>query len=50
VAEATEEAVYNSLLMARSVTTKNVLTGETKTIYELPVAKVREIFKKYGRL
>jgi len=50
VAEATEEAVYNSLLMARSVTTKNVLTGEKKTIFELPVAKVREIFKKYGRL
>jgi len=49
VAEATEEAIYNSLLMARSVTTKNVITGETRTVEELPVDKVREILKKYGR-
>ncbi|MBT5074797.1 MAG: P1 family peptidase [Kordiimonadaceae bacterium] len=49
VAEATEEAVYNSLLMARSVTSKNVRTGETRTIDELPVDKVREILKKYAR-
>jgi D-aminopeptidase len=49
VAEATEEAIYNSLLMARSVTSKNVTTGETHTVHELPVDKVREILKKYGR-
>ncbi|MDG1707923.1 MAG: P1 family peptidase [Emcibacteraceae bacterium] len=49
VAEATEEAVYNSLLMARSVTSKNVVTGETRTVNELPVDKVRKILKKYGR-
>ncbi len=49
VAEATEEAIYNSLLMARTVTTKDVKTGQTKTIQELPVDKVREILKKYGR-
>ncbi|MDG1021838.1 MAG: P1 family peptidase [Emcibacteraceae bacterium] len=48
-AEATEEAIYNSLLMARSVTSKNVITGETKTVHELPVDKVRMILKKYGR-
>ena len=48
-AEATEEAIYNSLLMARSVTSKNVITGETRTVQELPVDKVREILKKYGR-
>jgi len=48
-AEATEEAIYNSLLMARSVTSKNVITGETKTVHELPVDKVRAILKKYGR-
>lgn len=29
-AEATEEAIYNSLLMARSVTSKNVITGGNK--------------------
>lgn len=49
VAEATEEAIYNSLLMARSVTSKNVITGETRTVHELPVDKVRAILKKYGR-
>ncbi len=48
-AEATEEAIYNSLLMARSVTSKNVITGETRTVHELPVDKVRAILKKYGR-
>lgn len=46
VNEATEEAVYNSLLMARSVTSKNVATGESRTVHELPVDKVREILKK----
>jgi len=49
VAEATEEAIYNSLLMARSVTSKDVRTGESRTVHELPVDKVREILKKYGR-
>jgi D-aminopeptidase len=49
VAEATEEAIYNSLLMAQSVTSKNIITGETRTVQELPVDKVREILKKYGR-
>lgn len=48
-AEATEEAIYNSLLMARSVTSKNVINGETRTVHELPVDKVRAILKKYGR-
>lgn len=49
VAEATEEAIYNSLLMARSVTSKNVRTGVTRTVNELPVDKIRGILKKYGR-
>ena len=49
VAEATEEAIYNSLLMAQSVTTKNVATGMSRTVYELPVDRVREILKKYHR-
>lgn len=49
VAEATEEAVYNSLLMAETVSSKHFKTGETRTVRELPVDKVREILKKYGR-
>lgn len=49
VAEATEEAVYNSILMARTVTSKDVRTGKVRTIHEVPVDKVREILKKYGR-
>lgn len=49
VAEATEEAIYNSMLMARTVTTKDVRTGEMRTIAELPIDKVRDILKKYGR-
>ena len=48
VNEATEEAILNSLLMATSVTSKNVITGESRTVEELPVGKVREILKKYG--
>lgn len=49
VAEATEEAIYNSLLMANTVSTIDVRTGESRTIDELPVDKVREILKKYAR-
>jgi D-aminopeptidase len=49
VNEATEEAILNSLLMATTVTTKDVRSGEIKTVNELPVDKVREILKKYNR-
>ncbi|MBT6031411.1 MAG: S58 family peptidase, partial [Kordiimonadaceae bacterium] len=49
VNEATEEAIYNSLLMAQSVTTRNVATGKSRTVNELPIDKVREILKKYNR-
>ena len=48
-AEATEEAIYNSMLMARTVSSVNAQTGETRTIEEIPVDRVREILKKYGR-
>jgi D-aminopeptidase len=45
VKEATEEAVYNSLLMARTT------TGEGgRTIEALPVDKVLEICRKYNVL
>ncbi len=49
VAEATEEAIYNSMLMARTVSTVDARTGASKIVHELPVDKVREILKKYGR-
>lgn len=49
VAEATEEAIYNSLLMAETVSSKDVRTGQIRTVHALPVDKVREILKKYGR-
>jgi D-aminopeptidase len=41
--EATEEAVYNSLLRATTV------TGNGRTVEAIPVEKVREILKRYGR-
>jgi D-aminopeptidase len=43
VLDATEEAVYNSLL--RAVTT----TGNGRTVRALPVEELRAILKKYGR-
>ena len=43
VIEATEEAIINSLLKATTV------TGNGRTIEAIPVDKVREILKKYGR-
>jgi D-aminopeptidase len=43
VLEATEEAVYNSLLKATTV------RSATGTAESIPVEKVREILKKYGR-
>jgi D-aminopeptidase len=45
VIESTEEAVYNSLLKA--TTTKGYHGTEVET---LPVEKVREILRKYGRV
>lgn len=43
VIEATEEAILNSLFAAKT------MTGNGYTIEELPVEKVLEIMKKYGR-
>ena len=40
--EATEEAVYNSLLRATTVTSRGA------TVEAIPVDRVREILKKYG--
>ena len=44
VIEATEEAIINSLF--RATTT----TGNGTTVEALPLDKVREIMKKYGRI
>ena len=41
--DATEEAVYNSLLKATTT------TGNGRTIQALPIDKLRDILKKYGR-
>jgi D-aminopeptidase len=41
--ETTEEAVYNSLLRATTV------TGNGRTVEALPIDKLREILKRYGR-
>lgn len=41
--EATEEAIYNSLLRATTV------TGNGHTAEALPIERVKEILKKYGR-
>lgn len=45
VVETTEEAIYNSLVKA--TTTKGV---EAREIQALPIEKVKEILKKYGRI
>jgi D-aminopeptidase len=42
VVEATEEAVYNSLLRATTI------TGRRHTVEALPIEKTTEILKKYG--
>lgn len=45
VIEATEEAIYNSMFRATTVTGK-----DNRTVEALPLDKVSEILKKYGRL
>jgi D-aminopeptidase len=42
VIEATEEAIYNSLFMATSVTNKG------RTVDAIPLDRVREILAKYN--
>ena len=45
VIEATEEAIYNSMFKATTVTGK-----EKRTIEALPLERVREILRKYGKV
>jgi D-aminopeptidase len=42
VIEATEEAIYNSLFMATTVTSRK------GTVEALPLERVREILRRYG--
>ncbi len=44
VAEATEEAICNSLLRATA------MTGNGRTIEALPIEKVKDVLRKYGRI
>jgi D-aminopeptidase len=44
VIEATEEAIYNSLLRAVTV------TGSGHTVQALPIERTVEILKKYGAI
>ena len=44
VIEATEEAIYNSLLMA--TTTHSVQQGEARTIHKLPIKKLTELLNR----
>lgn len=44
--EATEESIYNSLLMAEDMESFNVIRGETVTIPALPVDKLKELLAK----
>lgn len=43
VIEATEEAVYNSLLMAEDVTSLDPVTGKWRTVNALPIGEVRAL-------
>ena len=45
VIEATEEAIYNSILRATTVTGK-----EKRTIEALPIDRVKDLLKKYGKV
>jgi D-aminopeptidase len=42
VVEATEEAIYNSLFMATTVTSRG------RTVEAIPLDRVRKILEKYG--
>jgi D-aminopeptidase len=42
VIEATEEAIYNSILRATTV------TGRSATVEAIPIDRVREILSRYG--
>ena len=45
VVEATEEAIYNSLLKATAVT-----NAQGRQVEALPVEQVKELLRKYGKM
>jgi len=45
VIEATEEAIYNSLFKATTVTGK-----DKRTVDALPIDRVKELLRKYGKI
>lgn len=47
VIEATEEAVYNSLLMAEDVTSLDPVTGKWRTVKALPIEEVRALMSTH---
>ncbi len=49
VIEATEESIYNSLLMAEDMESFNVSRGETVTIPALPIDKLKELLAHRDR-
>jgi D-aminopeptidase len=49
VIEATEEAIYNSMLMAITVKGYDSRTGKTRVIKALPVDRVKAIYQKHSR-
>ncbi len=47
--EATEEAIYNSMLMARTERSFNTIERSWVTVEALPIDRVKEIFRAHGR-
>jgi len=47
VIEATEEAIYNSMLMATTVKGYNTATGKARVIRAIPVSQVKAIYQKH---
>jgi len=45
VIEATEEAIYNSMFKAVTMTGK-----EKRTVEALPIERVKEVLRKYGKI
>lgn len=47
--EATEESIYNSLLMAEDMESYNVIREETVTVPALPIDRLKELLAQRGR-
>jgi len=49
VIEASEEAIYNSLLMAQTVRSRDKLSGENRIAHKLPIEEIRKLLKQKNR-